>query len=119
MKAKNKRAYNQKRKDFLLFALLISIQFIIANQLLVYAHEEVHQAIYKGYGIDSKMHIGFLQGYVKPIVDNETMQIYLENYDTINTLHGVNEIFGYQIDLILVAISIYTVMLGALIILFK
>jgi len=119
MKAKNKRAYNQKRKDFIFFSISVIILLVVIEQILVISHEKVHSEIYKEYGIDSETHIRFLEGYVKPIVNNQTTQIYLENYKTINALHSVNEIFGYQIDLILVAISIYTVMLGALIILFK
>jgi len=98
-----------KIKLLKLFTITCFTCFLLIFILLSFVpHEVVHKKIFKLYGIDSEIRIGFFELYTEP---EENYNISVEDYKRMMELHLMNEIFMYNLTPILVlflSIAIFT-----------
>lgn len=93
-------------KMFIFLLVLATIMYGLVDYSHTWAHEKVHQTIYEEYGIDSEIHINNpinsmatgIAGYTEVTSDNA------EDCDWLcRSLHLENEIYGYNIGSIILA----------------
>lgn len=92
--------------EIMLVVGLISVIFIASSFTAVYQHELAHQQIFEAYGIQSKIEWSTFKATTSPIDTN--LQLNETDLKTMNALHSANEVYGYQITTIIIAITIYT-----------
>jgi len=83
------------RWKFYLSITLLTISAFLFAQLMLVQHENTHFAIYKMFGYNSTVHVGFLQGYVQ-LNDNETLSE--TDSKIIRSLQSVVELESYQLE---------------------
>jgi len=80
---------------------------LIINVLNVVEHEQVHQAIFKSYDIESEIdYFVFENGFLNWAATTTGDDPYGKCNETCQTMHNYNEIVGYNLQSILSLLSI-------------
>lgn len=86
------------------------LMFLLSFQTLVLQHEEAHKAIYKSYGIESRIEVfGFFAG--QTVANFTGSNLTGEQIMQLNALHDMNEIFFYQFEVVYMYLFIFFVVL--------
>ncbi len=90
-------------KKFAIVFLLCVLFLVVGNTLIIYTHEQTHQAIFLNHGVDSRIEVGLLGARTVPqntVVPEYRMQV--------ANLHSMNEMFGYQLLIAFNTFSLFT-----------
>ena len=86
----------KKRGVFILFLLV----FVVASVLLLGYHELAHQAIYNKFGVDAEISF-FPFGAQTQANSSDFAELSESDARVVNALQAANEVYGYQIFVVL------------------
>lgn len=119
-KKKKKQYWDEKLKSkpdglafFVLYLLTLGVCFLASTWFMTWEHEQAHKAIFESFGVSGEVQINYLLGDGKTIPDSEQYWNLTDDQRMlVSALNEANEIYGYQIFAINVAIFIIAGLIG-------
>jgi len=98
-------------KEVLVFLGLLFILSYLLEINFIYEHELVHKQIFEYYGINSTIEIDYFKLKGETVPDFNNVDISSEDIDRVYFLHALNEIVGYHMHALMLAIISFLIVI--------